>query len=77
MGQVTIYLDDDTERLVQRHVQASGESASKWITEAIKKRARSEWPADVLALFGTWHDEDFPGTEQLRQDTPDLPGEKL
>ncbi len=70
MGQVTIYLDDDTERLVRHHVQASGESASKWVAEAIKKRVRSEWPADVLALFGSWKDDDFPDLKELRQSTP-------
>jgi len=31
MGQITIYLDDDTERLVKRHVKGSKESASRWI----------------------------------------------
>jgi hypothetical protein len=67
MGQITIYLDDETERLVKRHVEGSGESTSKWIAEAVRKRARSEWPADVLALFGSWKDEDFPDPDELRK----------
>jgi hypothetical protein len=66
MGQITIYLDDETERLVKRHVKSSGESASRWIAEAVRKRASDEWPADILALFGTWKDEDFPDTSTLR-----------
>lgn len=53
MGQITIYLDEETERWVKRHVEGSGESASKWIAEAVRKRARSEWPADILTLFGS------------------------
>jgi hypothetical protein len=67
MGQITIYLDDETERLVKRHAEGSGESASKWVAEAVRKRARSEWPADILSLFGSWTDDDFPDAEKLRE----------
>jgi len=42
MGQITIYLDDETERLLKTSVKKSGESASKWIAEAVRKRARPE-----------------------------------
>lgn len=67
MSQITIYLDEDTAKLLKSQVEASGESASKWISEAIRKRARTEWPADVLALLGSWKDIDFPEAEQLRK----------
>jgi hypothetical protein len=67
MGQITIYLDDETEKLVRRHAQGSGEPASKWIAEAVRKRARAEWPADILSLFGSWNDEDFPDVTELRK----------
>jgi len=67
MGQITIYLDDETEKLVNRHAEGAGESASKWVTEAVRKRARSEWPADIFSLFGSWRDEDFPDAEELRK----------
>jgi hypothetical protein len=67
MAQVTIYLDDDTEKLVRRHVKGSRESTSKWVAEAIRRRAVSEWPADILALFGSWKDEDFPDAAALRK----------
>jgi len=66
MGQITIYLDDDTERLVKRHVKGSKESVSKWIAEAVRRRALAEWPADLLALFGSWKDDDFPDPAELR-----------
>ena len=67
MGQITIYLDEETESLVLRHVKGSGESTSKWIADAVRKRARSEWPADILSLFGSWKDEDFPDLDELRK----------
>lgn len=66
MAQVTIYLDEKTEQLVKDHVQASGESTSKWIAEAVRKRVLSEWPADVLSLLGSWKDEDLPDEAELR-----------
>ncbi|MES1258021.1 MAG: CopG family transcriptional regulator [Acidobacteriota bacterium] len=67
MGQITIYLDDDTEKLVRRHVKISGESTSKWIAEAVRRRVSREWPADVLALFGSWKEDDFPDAGDLRK----------
>jgi hypothetical protein len=67
MGQITIYLDEQTEQLVKQHVKASHQSASKWIGEAVRKRALSEWPLDILALFGSWKDEDFPDASELRK----------
>ena len=67
MGQITIYLDDETERLVKRHVKGSGESTSKWRPEAVRQPARSERPADILSLFGSWKDGDFPDQDELRK----------
>jgi hypothetical protein len=67
MGQITIYLDEATEKLVRRHVKSSGEPASRWIAEAVRRRASSEWPDDVLALFGSWKDDDFPDASELRK----------
>ena len=67
MGQITIYLDDETDRLVKTRVKASGESASKWVADAVRTRARSEWPADILSIFGSWKDADFPNAAELRK----------
>lgn len=66
MPQMTIYLDSETNQLVREAAQRSGEPASKWVAGAIRRRARSEWPADVLAILGSWEAE-FPDAESLRQ----------
>jgi len=66
MGQITIYLDDETETLVKRHVKSSHESTSKWVAEAVRRRAANEWPADVLKLLGSWKEADFPDAAELR-----------
>lgn len=66
MSQITIYLDEKTDQLVRRHVKSSGESTSRWIAEAVRQRARTEWPAEVLAVFGSWGD-DVPEGAALRK----------
>lgn len=65
MPQLTIYLDQETDNLVREASRRSGEPASKWIAEAIRRRAKHEWPADVLAIFGSWP-SDFPESDSLR-----------
>ena len=62
---MTIYLDSDTDKLVRQAASHSGEPVSKWIADAIRLRACSEWPADVLAILGNWESE-FPDAERLR-----------
>jgi hypothetical protein len=66
MPQLTIYLDSETDQLVRRAARRSGEPASKWVADAIRRRAQSEWPADVLAILGRW-DADFPEASGLRK----------
>ncbi len=64
MSQITLYLDDVTQALVDQAAQASGLSKSRWVAEAIRKYAAHEWPEDCLALAGRF--ADFP----LREDAP-------
>ena len=65
MGQVTIYLDDETEEKARAAARAEGISLSKWVTERIERRARREWPAAVRALAGAW--TDLPSAERIRK----------
>ena len=64
MGQVTIYLDDETEKTVRTAAESDGLSVSKWIAQRIQKNARSEWPPSVRKLAGAW--PDLPSAEQIR-----------
>jgi hypothetical protein len=65
MGQVTIYLDDETEKTVRAAAASDGVSMSKWIAQRIEKDARTEWPALVRKLAGAW--SDLPSAEQIRR----------
>ena len=76
MAHITIYLDDETTALVDKAVKSTGMSKSKWIAEAVRRRACREWPARVAALAGAW--KEFPSAEVLRKgQPPDSRREKL
>lgn len=64
MSQITLYLDDATQALVDRAAQANGLSKSRWVAELIRKYAAREWPQDCLTLAGRF--ADFP----LREESP-------
>ena len=65
MGQVTIYLDSETERKMQKITKGHRISKSKWIANLIKEKTASTWPETVLALAGAWGD--LPTTEEIRK----------
>ena len=67
MGQVTIYLDSETEEKMINIVKKSGISKSKWITALIKEKTASTWPDHIFSLAGAW--QDFPTAEEIRKGT--------
>jgi hypothetical protein len=72
MSQITLYLDDATQALVEQAAKANGLSKSRWVAEIIRKYADHEWPQDCIALAGRFVDfplrEDFSMTQEA--DTP-------
>ncbi len=64
MAQITLYLDEATQAIVDQAAQAHGVSKSRWVADVIRKYAAHEWPAECLALAGRF--ADFP----LREDLP-------
>ncbi len=65
MGQVTIYLDSETEKKMEKIVTKRRISKSKWIAGLIKEKTVSTWPETVAALAGAW--ADFPTAEEIRK----------
>jgi len=68
MSQLTIYLDEETEKKVKKAAEASGVSRSKWIRDLIRRHTSKEWPRNIVELSGSW--PDFPDAEELREDLP-------
>ncbi|MFH2220033.1 MAG: CopG family transcriptional regulator [Pseudomonadota bacterium] len=66
MGQVTIYLDPETESKMLNMIKKSGISKSKWIAELIRDKTANAWPENVKKLAGAW--EDLPTAEKIRED---------
>ena len=64
MGQVTIYLDSETEKKMLDIVKKSGVSKSKWIADLIREKAAHTWPDHIFELAGAW--KDFPTIEEIR-----------
>ena len=56
MSQITLYLDDATQALVEQAAQANGVSKSRWVADIIRKYASHEWPQDCIALAGSFAD---------------------
>lgn len=64
MGQITLYLDSETEAKVKSAAKAVGVSQSKWVAALIKEKTVNEWPAFVGELAGAW--DDLLTAEELR-----------
>ena len=72
MSQITLYLDDATQALVEQAAKANGVSKSRWVADIIRTYAAHDWPQDCLALAGRF--ADFPlredGAPQQAADVP-------
>ena len=64
MGQVTIYIDDETEKKLTAAAQAMQVSKSKWVSSLIREKVAMEWPQSIIELAGAW--EDFPTIDEIR-----------
>lgn len=64
MAQVTIYLDDETDKKLTAAARAKKVSKSKWIAMIIREKTENEWPSEFVQLAGAWND--FPSLEEIR-----------
>lgn len=65
MGQVTIYLDNETERKLNAIIGNSKISKSKWISDLIRAKTATSWPQSIIDLAGAW--KDLPLAEEIRE----------
>ncbi|MCP3888600.1 MAG: CopG family transcriptional regulator [Desulfobulbaceae bacterium] len=77
MGQVTIYLDSETENKMKEAAKSGHLSVSKWVARIIEEKITTEWPENIVKLAGSWKD-DFPTIKEIRSaDAHDSPREEL
>ncbi|MEI7785149.1 MAG: CopG family transcriptional regulator [Betaproteobacteria bacterium] len=75
MAQITLYLDDATQALVDQAAKAHGLSKSRWVADIIRKYAAHECPKDCLVLAGRFADfplREMDSTTDLGTDVPRL-----
>ena len=65
MGQVTIYLDSETEKKMNTMIKKTGISKSKWISDLINQKIATTWPENIVKLAGAW--TDLPTAEDIRE----------
>ena len=65
MSQVTLYLDDETDRALSDAASRSGMSRSRWVSQLIRRHAQDQWPQECLSLAGAF--PDFPLSESRAQ----------
>lgn len=76
MGQVTIYLDNDSEKRMKQAANAAGMPISRWMARLVYEKTHNEWPQAVREAAGAW--KDFPEPAELRQKmADDAPRESL
>jgi len=71
MSQITLYLDDATQALVEQSAKANGVSKSRWVADIIRTHAAHDWPQDCLALAGRF--ADFPLRDEAKTQGVDTP----
>ena len=65
MGQMTIYLDDDTIREIEEAAQREKVSISRWVKARVRKSLQGEWPEGYFEkVFGALKEVDLERPEQ-------------
>lgn len=75
MGQLTLYVDSETEKQMKAAAKAAGISLSRWVAGLIREKTANRWPESVVELAGAW--PDMPSLEEIRaeqgEDVPRRP----
>lgn len=71
MSQITLYLDAETEALLNAAAATRGVSKSRWVADVIRLHAKDVWPQECRDLAGAFSDFPLrtPEFEQLPPDT--------
>ncbi len=64
MGQITIYLDSNSEKILRRRAKEKKLSVSKYVSVLIREKNISEWPEELIDSVGKW--SDYPFVAELR-----------
>jgi hypothetical protein len=68
MAQITLYIDESTQRRLRDAAAQRKVSQSQFVADLIRRATDDAWPAAVLVLAGSV--PDFPLAEELRAGLP-------
>jgi hypothetical protein len=63
MAQITLYIDDQVQRRLKEAAARRNVSQSQFVADLIRRATATEWPDEVLALFGSV--PEFPLADEL------------
>lgn len=72
MSQITLYLDEETQALMEQAAKASGTSKSRWVAELIRAQLHRQWSAAFLDAAGSIPDFPLRGADAAPE-AADLP----
>lgn len=65
MPQISLYIDKDTLKKIEKAAHREKLSISKWVGKQLKKSFQTDYPADFENLFGSIKDEHFTKPDNL------------
>ena len=75
MAQITIYIDNNLEEKIKEIAKNTGQSISKYISNAIEQKLNNSWNEDIKDLSCSWND--FPTIEEIRTNIEDTKREEF
>ena len=74
MAQLTIYIDDETRKRIERAAEQARSSVSQWVKSRLTEALERTWPDNYFELFGALRGSDLERPAQPPFDD-DLPRE--
>jgi len=65
MAQMTIYVDDATQKAVEDAAARESVSVSRWARERLREAAAAAKPSSLKRFYGSIADEDFTEPEEI------------
>ena len=69
MAQLTIYIDDETLKKIERSARQHKDSISSWVKKRLNGSLSGDWPAGYFDVFGSLRDKGFSRPAQPDQKT--------
>jgi hypothetical protein len=76
MPQLTIYIDEETEKRIKSAAKRVKSSVSSWVKEKLTESLETNWPKDYFSLFGSLSRKRFERPRALLYED-DIPREKI